>query len=258
LGKVAISKGECEDHPEYMCDSGEMVWDLKIDKKIAFNVGYGASKFLREVDAFEMFWHAQGMKTAYSGFVLWNGRKYLVDPETCYGYADKNWGSDFTSPWIWLSSNHLVSNITGEELKNSAFDIGGGKPKVGPLSINGKILGAFWHEGEAYEFNFSKFWTLTKTKFTCKETGDKLHWKVLMETPVAKLVVSVVCKKSDMLKINYEAPDGTKKHNNLWNGGNGTGVIKLYKKKISVKNKWKWELVDDMKAYNIGCEYGEY
>ena len=258
LGKVALTKGECEDHPEYMSDYGEMVWDLKIDKKVAFNVGYGASKFLREVEAFQMFWHAEGMKTEYSGTVTWNGRKYIVSPENCYGYADKNWGSDFTSPWIWLSSNHLVSNITGEELKDSVFDIGGGKPKVGPWNIDGKILGAFWHEGEAYEFNFSKFWTLTKTKFNCKESGDKLQWKVLMETPVAKLTANIVCKKSDMLKINYESPDGEKRHNNLWNGGNGEGTIKLYKKKISVKNKWKWELVDDMKAYNVGCEYGEY
>ena len=43
------------------------------------------------------------------------------------------------------------------------------------------------------------------------------------------------------------------------------GEIKLYKKilktKDTVDNKkaeWKWELVDDMEAYNIGCEFGEY
>ena len=27
---------------------------------------------------------------------------------------------------------------------------------------------------------------------------------------------------------------------------------------MSLKNKWEWELVDDMEIANIGCEYGEY
>ncbi|MCR5415243.1 MAG: hypothetical protein K6E79_00420, partial [Pseudobutyrivibrio sp.] len=54
-------------------------------------------------------------------------------------------------------------------------------------------------------------------------------------------------------------------HNRLWNGGNGVGEIKLYKKILKTKEtdadkkaEWKWELVDDMEAYNIGCEYGVY
>ena len=35
--------------------------------------------------------------------------------------------------------------------------------------------------------------------------------------------------------------------------GCGTGNIKLYSKKRS-----KYILIDDVKALNIGCEYGEY
>ena len=53
--------------------------------------------------------------------------------------------------------------------------------------------------------------------------------------------------------INYESPDGKKLHNRLWNGGTGTGRLKLYEKHNDV-----WELVDDMLAYNVGCEFGEY
>ena len=40
-GRVAITDAEA--HPEWMCGNGEMSWDLRIDKKVAFNVGYGAS-----------------------------------------------------------------------------------------------------------------------------------------------------------------------------------------------------------------------
>ena len=38
-GKVIISKDECEQHPEYMCDYGAIEWNLEIEKDIAFNVG---------------------------------------------------------------------------------------------------------------------------------------------------------------------------------------------------------------------------
>lgn len=62
------------------------------------------------------------------------------------------------------------------------------------------------------------------------------------------------CFKEDMLNINYEAPNGTKRHQRLWNGGNGTGRIKLYKKRFLGKPV----LIDDIDARNIGCEYGEY
>lgn len=36
-----------------------------------------------------------------------------------------------------------------------------------------------------------------------------------------KIVVDISCLKEDMLLINYEAPNGMKRHNHLWNGGNG-------------------------------------
>ena len=53
-----------------MCQNGEMSWDLRIDKKVAFNVGYGAGSLFRKLQLFAMFWHAEGMKTAYAGEVI--------------------------------------------------------------------------------------------------------------------------------------------------------------------------------------------
>lgn len=248
-GSIIVTKEQAAQHPEYMCEFGEMSWDLKISKEIAFNVGYGAGWLFRKLQAFEMFWHAQGMKTKYSGEIIYNGEKYIVNPQNCYGYADKNWGKDFTSPWVWLSSNNLTSMITGKKLTDSVFDIGGGCPKVGPVALKRKLLSAYWYEGKPYEFNFSKFWTFTRTKFKCVETETQIIWHVEQKTWLNRMVTDISCEKKDMLLINYEAPNGKKLHNRLWNGGNGKGTVKLYR---------CGKLIDVAAAENVGCEYGEY
>ncbi len=249
----AVCVTDAEKHPEWMCDNGCIEWDLQMDKQVAFNVGYGGNSFFRWLQAFEMYWHAEGMKTAYSGWIKYNGEKYLVRPEDCYGYADKNWGRDFTSPWVWLSSNHLTSKITGKPLENSVFDIGGGRPKVLGIALNRQLLSDFWYEGESYEFNFSKFWTGIKTEFACEERDEQIVWHVEQWNKKAKMITDIVCDKKDMLLVNYESPNGKKLHNRLWNGGNGRGTVKLYK-----KQKKEWELIDEVLAENVGCEYGEY
>ena len=248
-GSVFVSGEEKQHHPEYMCDEGQMSWDLTIDKQIAFNVGYGASEPLRKAEAFAMYWHAEGMKSAYSGTVTFNGRKYVVTPEKSFGYADKNWGRDFTSPWVWLSSNCLQSKITGKKLCNSVFDIGGGRPKIYFVPLDRRLLGVFYYEGKEYDFNFSHVWLKVKTEFSFEEKEDVVVWHVRQENKYAVMETEIECKKEDMLFVNYEAPDGSKKHN----GGNGYGTVKLYD-----KQNGKLVLVDEIEASHVGCEYGEY
>ena len=252
-GSVTVTPQEAADHPEWMCDAGEMQWDLRLDKQISFNVGYGASRPLRDAEAFAMYWHAEGMKTAFSGTVTCNGRRYLVTPERSFGYADKNWGRDYTSPWVWLSSNCLKSKITGKLLTNSVFDIGGGRPKIYFVPLDRRLLGVFYYEGREYDFNFSHVWLNVKTAFSFDEQEELVHWHVRQENREAAMETDVFCRKKDMLLVNYEAPDGAKKHNRLWNGGNGWGTVKLYH-----RGEGQWQLVDEVEATHIGCEYGEY
>ena len=252
-GSVSISPEDAAAHPEWMCDSGEMQWNLAVDKRIAFNVGYGASKPLRDAEAFAMYWHAEGMKTDYAGSITLNGRRYRVSPEDCHGYADKNWGRDFTSPWVWLSSNCLVSRKTGKVLENSAFDIGGGRPKIYFVPLDRRLLGVFYYEGREFDFNFSKLHLQVRTAFSFEETDELAIWHVRQENIHAVMETEVFCRKRDMLLVNYESPDGEKRHNRLWNGGNGWGTVRLYEKKAR-----GIELVDEVEATHIGCEYGEY
>ena len=56
-----------------------------------------------------------------------------------------------------------------------------------------------------------------------------------------------------MLWINYESPDGCKRHTRLWNCGNGFGTVKLWEKR-----RGRWSLVDEVQAGSVGCEYGTY
>ena len=252
-GSIDIPQAEALAHPEWMCDAGRMSWDLELDKQIAFNVGYGASKPLRDAEAFAMYWHAEGMKTAYRGTVICNERTYLVTPEKSYGYADKNWGRDFTSPWVWLSSNCLVSKRTGKQLTNSVFDIGGGRPKIYFVPLDRRLLGVFYYEGKEYDFNFSKLHLMVKTDFSFEEQEDLVVWHVRQENIHAVMETEVFCRKRDMLLVNYEAPDGSKRHNRLWNGGNGWGTVTLYD-----KDGKDLRPVDTVEATHIGCEYGEY
>ena len=76
----------------------------------------------------------------------------------------------------------------------------------------------------------------------------------MQTTAKAKLDTEIRCRKKDMLNINYEAPTGLKRHNRLWNGGTGTGVLKLYERGLFGKET----LIDEIEAVNIGCEFGEY
>lgn len=252
-GNVNITPEQAAES-ERMTDSGSMKWELSVDKKTAFNVGYGAGSLFRKLKAFEMYWHAEGMKSSFSGIITANGKRYIVKKSESFGYSDKNWGSNFTSPWVWLSSNDLVSKISGKRLENSVFDIGGGKPRVFGLPLNRKLLGDFFYEGKSYEFNFSKFWTGCRTKFECKETDEQIIWYVRQQTFKYLMETYITCNKKDMLLVNYEAPDGRKRHNRLWNGGTGTGNVKLLKK----GSGGKLHLIDDISVNHIGCEFGEY
>lgn len=252
IGSVNMSASDAAAHPEYMTDSGYMSWNLHLDKQVSFNPGYATSWFFRKLNLFQMYWHAQGVKTEYSGIVTLDDEEYVVIPEKSYGYADKNWGSDFTKPWVWLSSCNLKSQITNSRAHNSCFDIGGGCPKILGIPLKRKLLVFLKTEDKVYEFNFSKFWKYSKVKYNFTEVEDKLHWSVTAENRKYLLDVDIYCPKSKTLFINYESPLGIKEFNKLWNGGTGYGSLKLFR-----KTRGTLEIVEDYVAENCGCEYGE-
>jgi len=252
-GSVALSPEEAKAHPEYMSDSGEMSWELEAEKVLPYCVGYGTSPFFRALQSFQMYWHAAGMLTRYKGKVVFGGREYRVEPESSAGYQDKNWGCDYTSPWVWLNCNNFVDRATGKRLTRTSLDVGGAQPVVFGISLPRRLLVAFRLESELYEFNFSKFWTGSKQRFDCPVTDEKVEWNIEAWTRKAKVEIRFSCPRPTMLNVNYENPDGDKRHNALWNGGFASGSLALYERQGG-----EWRKVGDYDGELGGCEYGEY
>lgn len=252
-GACQMSPAAAAAQPESMSDAGSLRWDLRIDKQIHYSVGAGASAAARVLDLFEMYWHAEGIKTAYAGWVELDGERYLVNPETCFGYADKNWGSNFTSPWLWIASCDLVSQATGKRLDNSALEIGGGRPKVLGVALDNRVLAYLAYEGTGYDFNFSKPWQTSRVDFGFVEGESENRWRVTARNRTAQMEVDLVCPRNEMLLMRYQSPDGARRHNRLWNGGTGTGEIRLF-----ARDRDRVVPIDTITMGHVGCEYGEY
>ena len=80
------------------------------------------------------------------------------------------------------------------------------------IPLKQKLLTCFHYEGTNFEFNFSKFWTFTQTKFSCMETDKDIIWQVRTANATGAMKVKVVCPKEEMLLMRYVAPDGEEKH----------------------------------------------
>lgn len=255
MGQIEVSAAHRQENPQEHTDIGRFTWDLKINKEVAFNLGYTTSGPARGANMVDAYWHAEGMKACFEGTVTWNGEIYDVTPELSYGVADKVWGHELNSPWCFFASNHLTSKEEGE-LKNSAFAFGGGAVKIGPMTMDETLIGGIDREGEKYEFNFSKFWTLTRTSTQKKETKQKFRWVIHQETPMTRVALKIECDKADMVVNTYDRPDG-KGTQSIWTGGNGQAQLLLYRKKITLRNKWQWELVDTVTAEDVRLQYGK-
>nr|MCR5451676.1 hypothetical protein [Lachnospiraceae bacterium] len=133
----------------------------------------------------------------------------------------------------------------------------GAAPKIGPISMDEKMVSGIWHEGEPFQFNFSKLWTMTRTELRFKEKKNLLRWTLVQETPSSKLRMQVTIPKQDLHELEYKGYNetGDEEKRIMRCGKSGIGRMKLYRKRLE-KNKWVWELVDDINILDAGCTYG--
>lgn len=249
-GKVECSQQDIQYHPEYMSDAGSLAWNLKLEKTITSSNNRYTNWFARNFRGSDMYWHCQGMKTDYTGFVVFNGVEYTVTPERSYGSSDKFWGKNLESPWLWLSSNHLVSQMNGQSLKNSALSVGEFCPDR--FGRKRKIMVSFVLEGKKYEFISNKNSRNPSINYSFFDSNENLHLTMTATNRESLIDVDIFCPKADALAIMRENPMGLRCFQKMWNCGNANGKLKLFK-----KNKKALEILEDAKIYNCGLEVNE-
>lgn len=251
---LKITAGECflSENNIWGRIQGEhnIMWSLRMDKKVAFHVGYSASKPVREINPFDMYWHAEGMKTNFEGIVTLDGATYEVTPEEGHGYADKKWGRDFTCPWFWLYGNQMKSQRTGEILTNSAFAIGGGNPVVMGIPLWSKPFADVYYEGTSREINYSEPWTFARMRYSCGMRDGKVLWHMKAVNLTTAMEVKIVCDEDELQEVEYQAPTGEWNRDLVINGGTGKGEILLYR-----RNGRHYTLIDKLLVKGVGCEY---
>ena len=212
-GSIDISD-EVARHRSLMTDAGSFIWDLEVHKAVACHTGYE------------------------------------VTPETSYGYADKHWGRSYNQPWLQFASGHLISEKTGRELKHSALAIDGCCPKFLFFPMRRRILMQLTYTGEDFEYHFGRPLTLSRCKWKVKETNKRFIWHFKAQNRTSVVRISGSCSKEQMMPLLYESPDGKVSGIPLWEGGNATGTIELYR-----RIGGSLELIDRLQFENGLCAY---
>lgn len=236
FGAIEVLPTESKMHPEFMSDSGSIKWKIKMDKKIAFD-----PKEMKSEP--QSYWYVQGAKTMYGGTILLDGEEYAIVPQKSFGHADKMWGKDFPSPFVWLSSCNLISLISGSYLPSSCFDIMG-------TVLDGKeksVQVFFCQQNQSYLFSPS---SKSKIRYNFSQSDELCHWQVTAENKKNLVDVDIFCKKRDMLKMRYMNVRGLVSFDEFWSGGNATGELRLYKKVGKAL-----EIMEQARVENCACEY---
>lgn len=237
-GSVCVTEKDLVEHPEYMGNAGSMEWNLKFERAISFDHKYKSK---------DINWSVPGGKTDFSGKIIFNDEEFDIEPKKSFGYYDKNWGKDFSSPFFHLSSSFIKSQITGGILQNSSIAVQG--------EYKGRLSVLVCLEGKKIEFHADK-----KKKFTvihdCQEItdddiGPKLHWSCSVNDKKYVIDIDVYCRTKDLFLRDYESPEGNRKVMRVLSSGTGRGKIKLYK---IVKKSL--ELIEQAEISKCVCEYG--
>ena len=235
-------------------DAGTMEWHLDIRKTIACHTGFIASPLFCALNAMDSFWHGEGIRAQYSGFVECNGEKYAVTPEDSFGYADKHWGRSYNSPWLLLASCRLYSERTGKLLKHSALAVSSCRPRFLCFRFRPRLLLQLTYTGEDYCYSFARPLSRTKIRWGCRTKKGIVSWKIKARNQTSALQLVIHSDKADLMPLQYDGPGreiGSKSSQPpVRMGGNGYGTLELYRITPSGKT---W--IDTLTIQNALCEY---
>ncbi|MBQ9630835.1 MAG: hypothetical protein IJR49_04540 [Treponema sp.] len=239
VGEISYTESEINAHPEYLCDSGAMSWDLRYAIQHSFSAGFDKSGEA---------WIPCGARVNFTGSVTVDGSEYRVVPKSSYGYIDINFAKTLPIPYFHISTSNLTSLITGKTLFNSCFTVQGLYNDAVSTSIrledseicinaqNTRVLKSVWKCSQSPQ----------------SEDEEKLHWSLSLDTKKWVVDIDVFCNTSQLFVRNIELPEGNRRVMKILSGGTGTGEIRVYRH--VGKNL---EIIENMHIAGALCEFGQ-
>lgn len=239
-GQIECSPQEIQEHPEYLCNSGHITWNLRYENQISFSKGY-KSKLQR--------WSVPGGKTVFAGSVTFNGKEYSVIPKNSFGYVEYFTGKTLPDSWIHISSSNLTSIISGKLLQNSCFTIQGVfNERISILiNIDGKQI---MFLADSKKRSYQAIWDISQTPDN--ESEPKIHWSVSSNNKLYVIDIDLFCPSKQLFVRSWEKPEGKRKILRILSGATGIGEIRLYKR--IHKNL---ELIEHAHIASAFCEFGQ-
>lgn len=239
-GRMDFSSSELHDHPEKLCDSGIISWELRYEIKTDYSEAFEGKNST---------WLPVGGRTVFAGVVTLDGREYSVVPRKSCGYIDRFYGKTYPENLIHLSSTNLTSQISGKFLSESSFAVFG--------TFNDRVNVFVNLEGREVCFSASK----GKGTYQCmsefsqlpeNEGDEKLHWTVSANDKNYVVDIDVFCVAKFMYVRSLELPEGERKVLKELCGGTGIGEIRLYK-----RVRKNLELIEHAEIQTCLCEFGQ-
>ncbi len=237
-GSVSVSDSDIAEHPELLCQSGSMSWNLHYEKEVTFP-DYRNS---------QICWAVPGAKTSVEGKIVFDGEEFVVTPKKSNGYFEVYWGKTHLDQYYHMSGSRMFSLNTGKPLENSCFTVKG--------TCDGVVAVMVSVEGRKYCFSVDQAKKLELTyEFTeipDEDEGDvKFHWSVSISDKKYVVDIDGFCNDKAMFLRDYECPEGKRKVLRVAGAGTGTGELKVFK-----KIKKALEQIEYARIENMVCEYG--
>lgn len=239
-GIQEVTRDDCRRLPlGTRSDVGKMEWNLKYET-IFESAPVSSNKTFS--------WYASGIKTQFSGRVIFDGVEFLISPDNSFGYADKAWGEEMPCPFLHINSSRMISIFTGKMMRDSAFTL--------ESNLEGKVV-VLSRFGEK-EFSFGPKKKIKKydSGWRCVRSpsnsgGEELHWSVSINSKKYILDVDVFSAVNELIIKDYDMPQGGGALLKVVSGASATGEIRLYR-----QIKKSLELILHAKIVSAVAEYG--
>ncbi|MCR5063796.1 MAG: hypothetical protein K6A89_10995 [Treponema sp.] len=240
-GNISLSKAECEKHPEYFCDSGNVSWEITYETNCEVGEGENTNFFR---------WFPYGLKTDYSGKIVFDGDEYIINPKKSFGYSERYFGKSLVEPWFHISAENLTSVITGKTLFDSAFAVQGIFDNR--VAFAGKFEdNLIVFETDSSKRQFSCVWDCVQMPENDNPEENLLHWSVSLSSKKWIIDIDIFCRIKEIFNRKIEMPDESRLVLNMLQGATGTGEIKLYK-----RNGSNLEQIEHANLTKVVCEFG--